>query len=185
VIIAHGFAYAFVNRVSVLGHRCSNPLCQRVAPGASGGVVGDVESAGWALRRTHSRIRAGRGRGPRCCGIWPVTIRPRSLPISTGSAGRPGSSWDCGDRSGAAQCARRNLWPHRCPHSARSVADRFVDHRMRDGSTMRPSVGGPDRQLGPGRLRIVAATGPLTRATFQSVGHHGHAQCVLRAARLA
>jgi len=57
VIIAHRFAYVFAYRVSVLdgvrvlGLSLRQPLCQRVAPGAPGGVVGDVQSAGWALRR--------------------------------------------------------------------------------------------------------------------------------------
>jgi hypothetical protein len=71
VVIAHRFAFALVHgvaaldRARVLGHRCDNPLCQRVGPGHV------VESSAlenrreWAARRRVSGTPLGDPRGAR------------------------------------------------------------------------------------------------------------------------
>jgi hypothetical protein len=67
VIIAHRFPYAFAYGVSVLdgvrvlGHRCGQPAVSKGRTRAPGGVVGDVESAGWRCAET----RFADPRGPR------------------------------------------------------------------------------------------------------------------------
>ncbi|SMX87167.1 hypothetical protein BSP109_02183 [Brevibacterium sp. Mu109] len=71
VVIAHRFAFAVMhgpaalNEARLLGHRCDNPLCQRIAPGH---VV--VSSAAenrreWAIRRQLPDNPLADPRGPR------------------------------------------------------------------------------------------------------------------------
>ena len=71
VIIAHRFAFAVMHgvdaldRARLLGHRCDNPLCQRIAPGH---VV--VSSAAqnrreWSIRRNQPDSPLADPRGPR------------------------------------------------------------------------------------------------------------------------
>ena len=71
VVVAHRFAFAVVHGVEaaaavpVLGHRCDNPLCQRVGPGhivASSQVQNRRE---WAIRRAHAGSPLGDPRGAR------------------------------------------------------------------------------------------------------------------------
>lgn len=102
VVIAHRFAFALTHGLEaleaapLLGHRCDNPLCQRVAwttwwcrrldrTGASGCTVVTSWSRRWP-------IHAGRGRVLRCCARWRVSIRPESAPRSSVSARRCPSS---------------------------------------------------------------------------------------------
>lgn len=71
VVLAHRFAFALahgveaVATVEVLGHRCDNPLCQRVGPGhvvASSYVENRRE---WAARRDVTGSPLGDARGAR------------------------------------------------------------------------------------------------------------------------
>lgn len=71
VVVAHRFAFAVTHgveaaaEVHVLGHRCDNPLCQRVGPGhvvASSYVENRRE---WAIRRERSGSPLGDPRGSR------------------------------------------------------------------------------------------------------------------------
>lgn len=71
VVIAHRFAFAVVHgvaaleRADVLGHRCDNPLCQRIAPGH---VVVSSTAANrreWAIRRRLPDNPLADPRGPR------------------------------------------------------------------------------------------------------------------------
>ncbi|MBT9257724.1 hypothetical protein KMZ32_06235 [Phycicoccus sp. MAQZ13P-2] len=71
VVIAHRFGYALVHGVQavaavpVLGHRCDNPLCQRVGPGhvvASSYVENRRE---WAIRKAISGSPLDDPRGSR------------------------------------------------------------------------------------------------------------------------
>lgn len=71
VIIAHRFGFAQVHGVEalddveVLGHRCDNPLCQRIDPWhvvASSYVENRRE---WAIRKAHSGSPLGDPRGAR------------------------------------------------------------------------------------------------------------------------
>ena len=71
VVVAHRFAFALTQgvaaaaEVSVLGHRCDNPLCQRVGPGhvvASSYVENRRE---WAIRRERTGSPLGDPRGSR------------------------------------------------------------------------------------------------------------------------
>lgn len=71
VVVAHRFAFALAMgveataKVEVLGHRCDNPLCQRVGLGhvvASSHVENRRE---WAIRRAHAGSPLGDPRGAR------------------------------------------------------------------------------------------------------------------------
>lgn len=71
VVVAHRFAFALTRGVAataavpVLGHRCDNPLCQRVGPGhvvASSYVQNRRE---WAIRRKRAGSPLGDPRGSR------------------------------------------------------------------------------------------------------------------------
>ncbi len=71
VVIAHRFAFAMAHGVpelagvAVLGHRCDNPLCQRVGPGhvvASSHVENRRE---WAIRKALTGSPLGDPRGSR------------------------------------------------------------------------------------------------------------------------
>lgn len=71
VVVAHRFAYALAvgveatASVPVLGHRCDNPLCQRVAPGH---VVASSYAANrreWVARRLLTGSPLGDPRGAR------------------------------------------------------------------------------------------------------------------------
>lgn len=71
VVIAHRFAFAAMHgvealeRTDVLGHRCDNPLCQRIAPGH---VVVSSTAANrreWAIRRQLPDNPLADPRGPR------------------------------------------------------------------------------------------------------------------------
>lgn len=71
VIIAHRFAFAVMHGAAaldearLLGHRCDNPLCQRIAPGH---VVVSTNAANrreWALRRQLPDNPLADPRGPR------------------------------------------------------------------------------------------------------------------------
>lgn len=71
VVVAHRFAFALVHgaealaAVEVLGHRCDNPLCQRIGPGrvvASSYVENRRE---WAARRDVTGSPLGDARGAR------------------------------------------------------------------------------------------------------------------------
>ena len=71
VVIAHRFAFAMTRGgperagVAVLGHRCDNPLCQRVGPGhvvASSHVENRRE---WAIRKALTGSPLGDPRGSR------------------------------------------------------------------------------------------------------------------------
>ena len=70
-MVAHRFAFALAHGVAVaasvpvLGHRCDNPLCQRVGPGhvvASSYVENRRE---WAIRRERAGSPLGDPRGSR------------------------------------------------------------------------------------------------------------------------
>ena len=71
VIIAHRFAFALEHGVAaledadVLGHRCDNPLCQRI--GSEHVVVSSTEEnrREWAIRRGLAGSPLGDPRGPR------------------------------------------------------------------------------------------------------------------------
>ena len=71
VVVAHRFAFALTHgvaaaaEVQVLGHRCDNPLCQRVGPGhvvASSYLENRRE---WAIRRQQTGSPLGDPRGSR------------------------------------------------------------------------------------------------------------------------
>lgn len=71
VMIAHRFGFAVMHWVDalgqtpLLGHRCDNPLCQRIAPGhvvASSALVNRRE---WAIRRNLPQSPLADPRGPR------------------------------------------------------------------------------------------------------------------------
>jgi hypothetical protein len=96
VVVAHRFAFAVVHGVEaaaavpVLGHRCDNPLCQRVGPGhvvASSYVENRRE---WAIRRgapvLRWVIRAGPRQRARELRDWRARTRRWSLPIWRGCA---------------------------------------------------------------------------------------------------
>ena len=71
VIIAHRFGYALAHGVSVLdevrvlGHRCDNPLCQRVGPGHLVASSATLNRREWALRRVLGGSPLADPRGPR------------------------------------------------------------------------------------------------------------------------
>ena len=71
VIIAHRFGYALAHGVSVLdgmrvlGHRCDNPLCQRVGPGHLVASSATLNRREWALRRLLTGSPLTDPRGPR------------------------------------------------------------------------------------------------------------------------
>ena len=71
VIIAHRFGYALAHGVSVLdevrvlGHRCDNPLCQRVGPGHLVASSATLNRREWALRRVLAGSPLADPRGPR------------------------------------------------------------------------------------------------------------------------
>ena len=71
VIIAHRFGYALAHGVSVLdevrvlGHRCDNPLCQRVGPGHLVASSATLNRREWALRRLLAGSPLTDPRGPR------------------------------------------------------------------------------------------------------------------------
>ncbi len=78
VVIAHRFACALtfgvedLQAVPVLGHRCDNPLCQRLT-GRHVTRSSPVENArGWAARRTPAATLRGQPRF-----TWPVHGDPR------------------------------------------------------------------------------------------------------------
>lgn len=71
VVVAHRFAFALTHGVEqtaavpVLGHRCDNPLCQRIGPGH---VVASSYAANrreWAIRRERAGSPLGDPRGSR------------------------------------------------------------------------------------------------------------------------
>lgn len=66
VVIAHRFAYALVHGSSamptLLGHRCDNPLCQRVSPEHVSASTASRNRVEWLIRR---RIAAGPLADPR------------------------------------------------------------------------------------------------------------------------
>lgn len=71
VIIAHRFAYAVrygveaLDDARVLGHRCDNPLCQRVAPGHVERSSPSQNRREWAARRRVAGGPLTDPRGPR------------------------------------------------------------------------------------------------------------------------
>lgn len=122
VVIAHRFAYALEHGVDalvavpVLGHRCDNPLCQRIDTGhvepstpwrnrqewlmrrhTVGGPLRDVRGARAARRSSHRLHRRGRGRGAgrrlaRRRGSAAAMGRPDGYAVT--SARRPGpTTW--------------------------------------------------------------------------------------------
>ena len=71
VVIAHRFAFArahgvgAVPLVPVLGHRCDNPLCQRVAPGHVEASTHERNRREWVARRNLTGSPLGDARGAR------------------------------------------------------------------------------------------------------------------------
>ena len=71
VVVAHRFAFALAYgveeaaRVPVLGHRCDNPLCQRVGPGHVVASSYAENRREWAIRREHAGSPLGDPRGAR------------------------------------------------------------------------------------------------------------------------
>lgn len=71
VIIAHRLAYALTAgpnaaaTTPVLGHRCDNPLCQRVDPNHITPSTPQLNRREWAARRTHTGSPLGDQRGAR------------------------------------------------------------------------------------------------------------------------
>lgn len=71
VVIAHRFAYAVMHGVEalveapLLGHRCDNPLCQRVAPGHVVVSSARENRREWAARRHLVDSPLADPRGPR------------------------------------------------------------------------------------------------------------------------
>jgi hypothetical protein len=71
VVVAHRFAFALVHgvaataAVAVLGHRCDNPLCQRVGEGHVVASSHAENRREWAIRRGHAGSPLGDPRGSR------------------------------------------------------------------------------------------------------------------------
>ncbi len=69
VVIAHRFAYALVHGVDalpgLLGHRCDNPLCQRIGPGHVVESTTALNRAEWLARRHVGNGPLADPRGPR------------------------------------------------------------------------------------------------------------------------
>ena len=71
VVIAHRFGFALdhgvelLAAVDVLGHRCDNPLCQRVGPGHIVASTPRGNRREWAARRGLAGSPVGDGRGSR------------------------------------------------------------------------------------------------------------------------
>src|SRR5699024_4892509 len=71
VVIAHRFAFALahgvvaLDEVPVLGHRCDNPLCERVEPGHVVASSYEENRREWAARRELSGSPLGDPRGSR------------------------------------------------------------------------------------------------------------------------
>ena len=71
VIIAHRFAYAVMHGIEslaetrLLGHRCDNPLCQRIAPGHVEPSSALRNRREWAVRRHDLGSPLADPRGPR------------------------------------------------------------------------------------------------------------------------
>lgn len=71
VIIAHRFAYAVLHGIEalgeadLLGHRCDNPLCQRVAPGHVVESSAAANRREWSIRRNQPDSPLADPRGPR------------------------------------------------------------------------------------------------------------------------
>ena len=71
VIIAHRFAFALaygveaLDQVRVLGHRCDNPLCQRVGPGHVVASSAAQNRREWVIRRLLAGTPLADPRGPR------------------------------------------------------------------------------------------------------------------------
>lgn len=71
VIIAHRFAYAVMHGIEaleearLLGHRCDNPLCQRIAPGHVERSSALRNRREWAVRRHDVGSPLADPRGPR------------------------------------------------------------------------------------------------------------------------
>jgi hypothetical protein len=81
VVIAHRFAFALaygveaLDQVRVLGHRCDNPLCQRVGPGHVVAFSAALNRREWVIRRllagnplAGSAAACPRTAGPRAAG---------------------------------------------------------------------------------------------------------------------
>ena len=71
VVVAHRFAFALARgvreaaQVAVLGHRCDNPLCQRVGPGHVVASSYAENRREWAIRRDLTGSPLGDPRGSR------------------------------------------------------------------------------------------------------------------------
>lgn len=71
VVVAHRFAFALARGVAttadvpVLGHRCDNPLCQRVGPGHVVASSYAENRREWAIRRALTGSPLGDPRGAR------------------------------------------------------------------------------------------------------------------------
>jgi hypothetical protein len=71
VVVAHRFAFAVAHGVEaaaavpVLGHRCDNPLCQRVGPGHVVASSHGQNRREWAIRRSVAGSPLGDPRGSR------------------------------------------------------------------------------------------------------------------------
>ena len=71
VVIAHRFAFALaygveaLDQVRVLGHRCDNPLCQRVGLGHVVASSAALNRREWAIRRLLAGNPLADPRGPR------------------------------------------------------------------------------------------------------------------------
>ena len=71
VVVAHRFAFALAHGVevaadvAVLGHRCDNPLCQRVGPGHVVASSYAENRREWAIRRERTGSPLGDPRGSR------------------------------------------------------------------------------------------------------------------------
>jgi hypothetical protein len=71
VVIAHRFAFALeygvdaLDGVRVLGHRCDNPLCQRVDPEHVVASSPQANRREWAVRRHVAGVALGDPRGAR------------------------------------------------------------------------------------------------------------------------
>ena len=71
VVIAHRFAFALassveaLDQVRVLGHRCDNPLCQRVGPGHVVASSAAQNRREWVIRRLLAGSPLADPRGPR------------------------------------------------------------------------------------------------------------------------
>ena len=69
VVIAHRFAYALVhgleNLPALLGHRCDNPLCQRISPEHVVPSSPHQNRAEWVIRRDILNGPLADPRGPR------------------------------------------------------------------------------------------------------------------------